>query len=168
MKSLFKYMSPMRWFIALTLTVKITSSLIELAIPYVLGHILDKVVPKNTVTEIIMWGVFMIVCALLACFGNIIANRMAAKVARNTTQKIRHELFDRTMHLSSAQIDKFTIPSLESRLTSDTYHVHHFIGMIMRMGVRAPILLVGGILITVFLDPVLTLVMLIVLPLIGI
>ena len=168
MKSLFKYMSPMRWFIALTLTVKITSSLIELAIPYVLGHILDKVVPKNTVTEIIMWGVFMIICALLACFGNIIANRMAAKVARNTTQKIRHELFDRTMRLSSAQIDKFTIPSLESRLTSDTYHVHHFIGMIMRMGVRAPILLVGGILITVFLDPVLTLVMLIVLPLIGI
>ena len=167
MKELFKYMKPMRWFIALTLTVKIAASLIELAIPYVLGHILDRVVPKNTVTEIVMWGVFMIACALLACLGNIIANRMAAKVARNTTQKIRHELFDRTMRLSSAQIDKFTIPSLESRLTSDTYHVHHFIGMIMRMGVRAPILLVGGILITVFLDPVLTLVMLVVLPFIG-
>ena len=167
MKSLFKYLKPMRWFIAITLTVKITASLIELAIPYVLGHILDKVVPKNTVTEIVLWGVFMIMCALLACIGNIIANRMAAKVARNTTKQIRHDLFDRTMRLSSAQIDKFTIPSLESRLTSDTYHVHHFIGMIMRMGVRAPILLVGGILITLFLDPVLTLVMLVVLPFIG-
>ena len=168
MKLLLKYMGTMKWFIALTLTVKVAASLIELAIPYVLGHILDYVVPKNTVTEIIIWGVFMIACALLACVGNIVANRMAARVARNTTKKVRHALFERTMRLSSAQIDKFTIPSLESRLTSDTYHVHHFIGMSMRMGVRAPILLVGGILVTLFLDPVLTLVMIVVLPLIGI
>ena len=167
MKLLLKYMGTMKWFIALTLTVKVSASLIELAIPYVLGHILDYVVPKNTVTEIIIWGVFMIVCALLACIGNIVANRMAAKVARNTTRQVRHALFDRTMRLSSAQIDRFTIPSLESRLTSDTYHVHHFIGMSMRLGVRAPMLLVGGILITLFLDPVLTLVMIMVLPLIG-
>ena len=168
MKLLLKYMGAMKWFIALTLTVKIAASLVELAIPYILGHILDYVVPKNTVTEIVMWGVVMIACALLACIGNIVANRMAARVARNTTEKIRHALFDRTMRLSPRQIDKFTVPSLESRLTSDTYHIHHFIGMSMRMGVRAPILLIGGILITLFLDPVLTLVMIVTLPLIGI
>ena len=168
MKLLFKYLGTMKLFIALTLTVKVAASLIELAIPYVLGHILDFVVPKKSVREIVFWGAFMIVCALLACLGNIIANRMAARVARNTTQKVRHALFERTMRLSSKQIDGFTIPSLESRLTSDTYHVHHLIGMSMRMGVRAPILLVGGILITLFLDPVLTLVMVVALPLIGI
>ena len=167
MKLLFKYLGTMKWFIVLTLTVKVAASLIELAIPYVLGHILDVVVPKKTVNEILMWGAVMIACALLACVGNIVANRMAAKVARNTTKQVRHALFERTMKLSSRQIDKFTIPSLESRLTSDTYHVHHLIGMSLRMGVRAPILLVGGILVTLFLDPVLTLVMLVTLPLIG-
>ena len=166
MKLLFKYLGMMRWFIVLTLAVKVAASLIELAIPYVLGHILDTVVPKKTVGEILFWGAVMIICALLACVGNIVANRMAAKISRNTTQKIRHALFERTMQLSSKQIDKFTIPSLESRLTSDTYHLHHFIGMSLRMGVRAPILLVGGILITLFLDPVLTLVMVVALPLI--
>lgn len=167
MKLLFKYLGAMKWFIALTLTVKVAASLIELAIPYVLGHILDKVVPKKTVNEILFWGAVMIICAVIACVGNIIANRMAAKVARNTTKRVRHALFERTMRLSSRQIDQFTIPSLESRLTSDTYHLHHLIGMSLRMGVRAPILLVGGILVTLFLDPILTLVMVVALPLIG-
>ncbi len=168
MKLLFKYLGAMRWYIALTLTVKIAASLIELAIPYVLGHILDYVVLERSVRQIVFWGVVMVACSLLACLGNICANRMAAKVARNTTKKIRHELFSATMRLSSKQIDEFTIPSLESRLTSDTYHVHHFMGMSMRMGVRAPMLLIGGIIITLTVDPVLALLMIVTLPLIGI
>ena len=90
MKLLFKYLGAMRWYIALTLTVKIAASLIELAIPYVLGHILDNVVLEKSVARIVFWGVVMVVCSLLACLGNIGANRMAAKVARNTTKKIRH------------------------------------------------------------------------------
>lgn len=167
MKLIFKYMKEMKWFIALTLVIKIAASLIELAIPYVLGHILDFVVPEKSVAKIVYWGVIMLVCALLACVGNIVANRMVAKVTRNTTKKIRHALFDSTMRLSSKQIDGFTIPSLESRLTSDTYHVHHFMGMTMRLGVRAPMLLIGGIIITISLDPVLTLVMIAALPLIA-
>ncbi len=168
MRFLFKYMKGMEWYIVLTLTIKVTATVFELFIPYILGHILDNVVPTNSVRSIIAWGVVMIICAVLACVGNIVANRMASRTARNTTERVRHALFDRTMRLSSAQIDRFTIPSLESRLTSDTYHVHHFLGMIMRMGVRAPILLVGGVIVTLTLDPVLTLVMVVTLPLIGI
>ena len=168
MKLLFKYLGAFKGYIALALTVKIAASLVELAIPYVLSHILDNVVPEKSVKLIVLWGAVMIICAFLAYFGNIIANRMAAKTARNTTRKVRHALFDRIMHLSSRQIDRYTVPSLESRLTSDTYQVHHFIGMSMRMGVRAPILLVGGILVTLTLDPALTLVMLVVLPFISV
>ena len=167
MKFISKYMKGLEWYIAINLFIKVTATVFELFIPYILGHILDNVVPTNSVISIVTWGVVMIICAVLACVGNIVANRMAARTARNTTERIRHALFDKTMRLSSAQIDRFTIPSLESRLTSDTYHVHHFLGMIMRMGVRAPILLVGGVLVTLTLDPVLTLVMIVTLPLIG-
>ena len=59
------------------------------------------------------------------------------------------------------------IPSLESRLTTDTYNIHQMIGMMQRMGVRAPILLLGGILITWMLEPVLSLVLIATLPLLG-
>jgi len=168
MKLLLRTLGTMKWYIALTLIIKTAGTLVELAIPYILGHILDTVVPRNNVSEIVWWGIGMLVCAALALLGNIVANRMAAKTARNTTKIIRHSLFERIMHLSSRQIDGFTIPSLESRLTSDTYHLHHFVGMSLRMGVRAPILLIGGIIVTLTLDPVLTLVMVIALPFIAI
>ncbi len=168
MKFLLKYMSAMKWYIILTLTVKVSASLIELAIPYVLSHILDNVVLERSVVHIVTWGVIMVICSLLACIGNILANRMAAKVSRNCTRRIRHDLFSSTMHLSSRQIDEFSVPSLESRLTSDTYNVHHFMGMSMRIGVRAPMLLIGGVIITLMLDRALSLVMIAMLPFIGI
>ncbi len=167
MKLLLQYLKPYRWLIGLTLTIKTSATLIELAIPYILSHILDRVVPARQTRDIFLWGVIMLLCALLAMVGNVVANRMVAGIARRSTQQLRHTLFERILCLSAAQMDAFTIPSLESRLTSDTYHVHHFVGMTMRMGIRAPILLVGGIIVTATLEPVLTLVMVIILPLIA-
>jgi ATP-binding cassette subfamily B protein len=95
---------------------------------------------------------------------NITANRMASRVARDGARAIRHDLFASTMRLSGRQTDAFTIPSLEARLTSDTYNLHHFIGMMQRLGVRAPLLLIGGIIVTFSLDRGLTLVLIAVLP----
>lgn len=164
MKLILKYLKPYKWFVFLALTIKTAATLVELFIPYILSHILDKVVPTHSVPMIVLWGGVMILCALAACVGNITANRMAAKTARNSTERVRHDLFTSILSLSSKQIDGFTIPSLESRLTSDTYHLHHLVGMMMRMGVRAPIILVGGIIMTLTMDPALTLIMLVVLP----
>ena len=166
MKFLFKYLRDVKPFIAVALTLKVVATLVELAIPYILSHILDNVVKEQSIKTIVFWGIAMIGCAAFACVGNITANRMVGRVARNSTKRIRHDLFVRTMHLSSKQIDEFTIPSLESRLTSDTYHVHNFTAMGMRMGVRAPILLIGGLFVTATLDLALTLVMALILPLI--
>ena len=139
-----EYLKPYKAFIALALTVKTLATLIELVIPYIMSYILDTVVYTEKISSIVCWGAVMLTCAALACVGNITANRMASKAARNATEKVRHDLFSHTMSLSARQIDKFTIPSLESRLTSDTYHVHHFMIISMRMGVRAPMLLKIG------------------------
>ena len=163
-----EYLKPYKAFIALALTVKTLATLIELVIPYIMSYILDTVVYTEKISSIVCWGAVMLTCAALACVGNITANRMASKAARNATEKVRHDLFSHTMSLSARQIDKFTIPSLESRLTSDTYHVHHFMIISMRMGVRAPMLLIGGIIVTASLDLMLTLIMILVLPFISI
>ena len=110
----------------------------------------------------------MALCALIACLGNIIANRMAAKTTMQFSTRMRKDLFSKTLHLSSRNTDRFTIPSLEARITSDTYNVQSFIGMMQRMGIRAPILLLGGTAITMIMDRKLALVMLATLPLIFI
>ncbi len=172
MKRLFRYLKPFVGRMSVGLFIKILGTLVELALPYILGMILDDVVLRyvgesNTapgVRAILLWGGVMAICAALALIFNIVANRMAARVARDVATAIRHDLFDATLHLSCARADRFTVPSLESRLTSDTYNVHHMVGMIQRMGVRAPIMLMGGLIITLTLDPVLTGVMFAVLP----
>lgn len=139
----------------------------DLLLPWILAYMIDTVVPKGSITLIIFWGMMMVVCAVAALLGNVTANRMASRVAQRTTREIRHDLFAKISYLSCRQIDKFTVPSLISRLSTDTYNIHQMLGMIQRLGVRAPILLIGGVVVTLTLEPVLTLVLLCTLPLMG-
>lgn len=168
MKLIFRYLVPLKRSMAFGFSIKVLATLLELTLPYILSYILDSVVPNGRIVPILTWGGAMMLCALGAFFGNVIANRNATKVARDAAKQIRHDLFHATMHLTSAETDAFTVPSLESRLTSDTYNVHHFIGMMQRIGVRAPLLLLGGMAITLMLDFRLALVMIAILPLLGI
>lgn len=147
--------------------VKFIGTIMDLLLPLILAHLIDVVVPDKDTKAIVMWGIVMTLISIVAIAGNIIANRMAAKVAMTTTAQIRQDLFRKILYLSSSKTDEFTIPSLEARLTTDTYNVHHMTGMMQRLGVRAPILLVGGLLVTVSIDPVLSLTLASVLPIIG-
>ena len=168
MRYVFRFLRPHVPRMILGFLVKFTGTIVELALPMILSFMIDDVVPTGNKTAIYLWGGVMLACTVIALVGNITANRMAARVARNTTEKLRSELFRRISYLSSRQVDAFTIPSLESRLTSDTYNIHQMIGMIQRLGVRAPILLIGGIMVTVSLEPVMTMVLVATLPLITI
>ncbi len=164
MKTILNYLRPFAKRMSVGFTIKVLGTVVELFLPLILTHILEVVVLRRSISQILIWGSLMIVCALSACILNIIANRMAAKVSRNFSERIRRDLFASTLRLSAAQTDSFTIPSLESRITTDTYNVHNFVGMMQRMGVRAPILLIGGIGITLIIDTYLSLAMLAILP----
>lgn len=167
MKRIFPYLRPYLPRISLGLAIKFTGTIMDLLLPWILSYMIDDVVPLKEVPRIVFWGGAMVACAAVALITNIVANRMASWVAQHTTEALRHDLFSKISHLSCGQIDSFSIPSLESRLTSDTYNVHQMIGMMQRLGVRAPILLIGGICITLMLEPVLALILIAVLPLIA-
>ncbi len=168
MKWVFTYLKPLRLRIAAGTAVKTIGTLAELIIPFLLSYILENVIESNNIEKIVFYGILMAICAVIACLGNIIANRMAAKTTMIFSTQMRKELFSKTLYLSARSTDKFTIPSLESRITSDTYNVQNFIGMMQRMGIRAPILLLGGSIITLAMDKKLALVMIATLPLIFI
>ncbi len=166
MKWIFEFLKPLRSRIALGTTIKVVGTVAELIIPFLLSYILENVITRNDVKSILLYGVLMAMCAVIASVGNITANRMAAKTTMMFSKNMRMELFSRTLQLSSRSVDAFTIPSLEARITSDTYNVQNFVGMIQRMGIRAPILLLGGSVITLLMDRKLALVMIATLPLI--
>lgn len=138
------------------MTCKFLGSIMDLFLPWLLAYMLDEIVPLNDRGLVYLYGGLMLLCAALAWLGNIFANRIAAGVARDATRTIRHDLFGKITRLTSREIDRFTIPSLISRMTTDTYYLYRVIGMIQRMGIRAPILLIGGVILTMTLDPVLS------------
>ena len=158
------YLKPYSKRIALGTVIKIVGTITELFLPWILSYMIDEVAPEKNVARIFLWGAVMLACAVVALLGNITANRMASKVARATTESMRFDLFDKTLNLSARQTDGFAMPSLVSRLSSDTYNVHNMIGMIQRLGIRAPMLLIGGIVVTFMVEPVLALVLLATMP----
>ena len=168
MKRVFGYLKPYAFRMSVGLFIKFTGTIMDLLIPWILSYIIDDVVPTESIPGIVMWGGIMVFCAFIAVVANIGANRMAAKVASMSTEKMRHDLFEKISYMSCKQTDTFTIPSLISRLTTDSYNIHQVVGMMQRLGVRAPILLIGGIMVTMTLEPVLTMVLVSTLPLLTV
>jgi len=167
MRQLIKYLKRFYGRMTFGFIVKTIGTVSELMLPFILSHVLKNVMGSSA-GEIVKWGAVMIFCSAAACFLNVWANRIAAAVSRGFAEDMRKDLFSKTLHLSAAQTDKFTIPSLESRITTDTYNVHGFVNMMQRMGVRAPIMLAGGIVITLLMDAYLSMVMIAMIPLIFI
>lgn len=163
-----KYIRPYFPRMSVGFLIKFVGTIMDLCIPYILAYIIDAVIPMKKRNLVLVWGLAMVFCSVLAVLFNIIANRMASKVASDVTQMVRHDLFTRIMYLSNRQTDRFTKPSLISRMTTDTYNLHQMIGRIQRLGVRAPILLIGGICVTFTLDPAMALVLVAVMPLLAV
>jgi ATP-binding cassette subfamily B protein len=159
-----RYIKPSLSRMSLGVTIKFLGTVADLFLPWILAYMIDKVVPRQQIPLILRWGLAMVFCSVMAVSFNVMANRMSAAVARDITRKIRHDLFSKISCLSCAQIDRATIPSLIARLSSDTYNIHRMLSGMQRVGIRAPILLLGGILMTLSLDPMLTLVMAGILP----
>ena len=163
-----KYILPYLGFISFTMLIKLLGAVLELLIPSLMEVMLDKKVPAGDSAAIWLYGGLMLLCAA-GCLGcNIWANRMSAKSSGKITRAIRHDLFQKLQGLSAKQMDTLTIPSAESRLTSDTYNVNQLLARLQRLGIRAPILLIGGIGMMLTMDPVLSLVLIGLLPVIGI
>lgn len=163
-----KYILPYTLFIALTMFIKLLGAVLELLIPSLMEVMLDDKVPAGNISAIWLYGGLMLLCAAGCLLCNILANRMSAKSSGQITRAIRHDLFRKLQSLSARQMDELTIPSAESRLTSDTYNVNQLLARLQRLGIRAPILLIGGVGMMLTMDAVLSLVLIGLLPVIGI
>lgn len=161
------YIRPYVGYIVLSMLIKLLGAVMELFVPYLMEIILDEVVPAGQTKWVFIYGGLMLVCAGGCLLANIIANRMSAVSSGKITLAIRHDLFERLSGLSARQMDRLTVSSAESRLTSDTYNINQLLARIQRLGVRAPILLVGGVVMMLGMDAPLALVLIIMLPAIA-
>ncbi|MCD7882248.1 MAG: ABC transporter ATP-binding protein/permease [Lachnospiraceae bacterium] len=168
MNLIIRYMKPYARRIAGSMTLKLFGTLSELLIPYILEYMIDQIVPLGDVTRVLLWGSLMVVVAVVCRCLNVSANRHAVGVAADSIRTLRHDMFQKTLNLSGSQFDQFGLPTLTSRMTSDSYNVQDFMVSVQAMGIRSPITLIGGIIITMIMDPVLSGILCILVPILGV
>ncbi len=156
-----------RYRIAAGMTVKMLGTCGELIIPYILEHMIDEVVPTKNIPRVFLFGFIMILAAIAVRYINVTANRMAVSVARDSIRRLRHDLFEKTSNLSGSRFDAFGLPSLTARMTSDSYNVQNFIRMAQTLGVRAPIMLIGGVFVTMTMDFTLAMILCVMIPILA-
>lgn len=152
MKFIFSYLKEYYRLMVLVVAIKFGASLSELLIPYVLEHLIDEVAPRQDLAQLAFWGGVMLFLAAMVRVLNVASNRRAVQIAEKATYEMRRDLFYHSVNLSGSQTDGFGLPSLTSRMTSDSYNVQNFIRAMLAMGIRAPVLLIGGIAISLTMD----------------
>lgn len=161
---LLEYAKPYKGRIIVNAIIKTLATVFEILMPAILAFMINDLVISGDRSGIVYWGIIMIVLAFLAWLTNIIANRMAAYTSSRIVRAVRHDLYSRAINLSAKQIDSLSISSLETRLTTDTYNIHNFFGVSLRMGIRSILLFLGGIAICFFLDWRLSLILFVMVP----
>ncbi|MBP5281872.1 MAG: ABC transporter ATP-binding protein [Lachnospiraceae bacterium] len=165
MKLILRYMKKHWQVIALAILIKFLGSVSELSLPYILEYIIDEVVPLGNLTKVLLWGSLMFLTAIVFRALNVIANKRAINNAHHVSYEIRQDLFEKTMNLTGNQFDELTLPSLISRMTSDSYNVQASVAQLQSLCVRSPMMLLGGLVMTMFMDFKLSLILLSMMPL---
>ncbi|MBO4289151.1 MAG: ABC transporter ATP-binding protein [Lachnospiraceae bacterium] len=153
MRFIFSYINKYRVSVALAMGIKLLGTLVELMIPYILEHLIDDVVPRGETIPVLFWGFLMIAVAAMTRFLNVTANRRAVSNAHFISYDVRQALFEKTANLTGEQFDAFGQPSLISRMTSDSYNIQSFCQSFQTLMMRAPIMLIGGIAVSLTMDP---------------
>ena len=164
MKLIFRYMGRYAPTIVLAVFLKLIGTMLELTLPYILEHMIDKVVPLGDMGLVLRTGALMFVAALGTWLFNVLANRTAIHNAHRVSYNVRQDLFAKTANLSGNQFDALGLPSLISRMTSDSYNVQAAAQQLQSLCIRAPMMLFGGLFMTLTMDASLAMVLVVMLP----
>ncbi|MBN2300538.1 MAG: ABC transporter ATP-binding protein [Acholeplasmataceae bacterium] len=172
MRMILRLVKPYWRMLTISLSFKSIGALADLFLPWIIAYMIDTTIPElheasnPSLMPLYLLGGLMVLIAFVGLYLNVAANRKAEMIAALTVKGLRHDLFSKIERLSARQVDQITRPSLISRMTTDTYNMYNATASMQRLGVRAPVLLIGGILMSLLLDPILTLIMVAMLPLI--
>ncbi len=164
MKLIFRYIRKYGRLFLLTIFIKLLGTMSELALPYILEHIIDNVVPTGRMPMVIAWGLAMFAAAIICRWLNVASNRKAVDNAHHISYEVRQALFEKTANLTGSQFDAFGLPSLISRMTSDSYNVQSAMQQVQTLCVRAPIMLIGGVIVTLSMNAYLASILVFMLP----
>ena len=164
MKRYFKYIKPYLYAFILAPVLMIAEVLGEVYMPKLMAMIINEGVTSGDTAYILKVGMLMVVVALGMAASGIGAAYFASKASISFGADLRKDVFKKVQEFSFANIDNFSTGSLVTRLTNDITQLQNLIMMSLRLALRAPGMLIGAIIMAMSMNPSLTAVVGVVLP----
>lgn len=142
-------------------------SILEILIPTLMAQLIDQGITGGSMPAIVKFGLILLLCALLSLGFGTLSGRFAAIAAAGFAKNLRHDLFEKVQGFSFTNIDRFTTGSIVTRLTTDVTNLQNAFMMLVRVGVRAPIMVVVAWIFAFRINPPISVVFLIAIPVLG-
>ncbi|MFR1795217.1 MAG: ABC transporter ATP-binding protein [Ruthenibacterium sp.] len=126
--------------------------LMEVLIPFVTASIIDKGIEAGNIRQVYFYGGIMLAMALLSLVFGVLAGRYAAKASSGLACNLRESIYEKVQTFSFSNIDKFSTAGLVTRMTTDVTNVQNAAQMILRVAVRAPLMLVCSMVMCFFIS----------------
>lgn len=140
----------------------------EILIPFVTASIIDKGIQAQNMSMVLLYGGIMIACAFLSLFFGVEAGRYASTASTGFACNLRDAMYENIQSFSFSNIDKFSTAGLVTRMTTDVTNLQNAYQMLMRIAVRAPLMLICSMIMCFVINVELSLVFLAALVLLGI
>ncbi len=127
--------------------------ILEIMIPFLMASIIDKGIEKGDIRHICIVGGLMLIFAFLSLAFGAFAGKTAAKASTGFAKNLRKTMYENIQTFSFSNIDKYSTPGLVTRLTTDVTNVQNSYQMLIRICVRAPIMLVSAMVAVVLISP---------------
>ena len=116
--------------------------LMEILIPFVTASIIDKGIQNGDMQKVFMYGGVMLALAFLSLFFGFSAGRFAASASSGLAANLREAMYENIQTFSFSNIDKFSTAGLVTRMTTDVTNLQNAYQMMLRIAVRAPLMLI--------------------------
>lgn len=168
LKKLSKYMKGLWGLAAISAAGMIVEAICELALPSLANSIYQKVdtaaAPESVRTAVILSGLGMLALALLGLLGGVVTMKTSANVSQRFAYRLRGDMYRKISHFSFKNIDQFSTASLTTRMTNDVTTLQNVVMMCLRILVRVPALAVVAACFAVSINPRMSAMLLILLP----
>ncbi|NHN33973.1 ABC transporter ATP-binding protein [Paenibacillus agricola] len=139
----------------------------DLLLPTVMAELIDIGVANKDMNTVLRLGGLMLLITAVGALGATGRNILATHVSQRFAAELRSDLFRKIQSLSFENIDKFDRAALVTRLTNDVTQVQNFVNGLMRIFAKAPLLCIGALIMAVRLNPELSVVLTVVIPIVG-
>lgn len=166
-RRLLKHVKQYTWYAVLCPILMVIEVAMDVFIPYLMADIVDVGIRTGDVDFVIRRGMTMIAAAIVGLIAGVFSARLGATAGFGFGTNLRKAAFDNIQTFSFKNLDKFSVPSLITRLTNDTQRLAGTAMMSLRMGFRAPSMLIFALVMAIRIDSELAVIFLIAIPLLA-